>query len=82
MAHNGGVLVAAGLSAKLDETNGHPVGIALGFFGICFIMIALFVLMVWVGKMRDRTRPPREAPQYPVLVKADEERERRRQSRR
>lgn len=71
-------VIAAALQTKLDQNNGHPVGIGLGFFGICIFMILLFLLIVWVGKQRDKRRStPREAPQLPLLIKKDEERERR-----
>lgn len=72
--------VIAALSTKLDQNNGHPLGIGLGFFGICLFMIVLFLLIIWVGKQRDKRRGPRESPQLPLLIKKDEERERRRQS--
>lgn len=76
--HNGCVIAA--LSTKLDQTDGHPIGIGVGFFGICIFMILAFLLIVWVGKQRDKRRGPRPAPQLPLLVKKDEERERRRQA--
>ncbi len=75
--HNGGVISI--LSTKLDQNNGHPLGMGVTFFGICIFMIALFALIIWVGKQRDKRRGgPREAPQLPLLIKRDEERERRR----
>ncbi|NNG37999.1 hypothetical protein HJ588_01740 [Flexivirga sp. ID2601S] len=69
---------AAALPAKLDQNNGHPIGMGVAFFGICAFMVILFLLIVWVGKLRDKRRGPREAPQLPLLVKDDERRERRR----
>lgn len=72
--------VIADLATKLNETNGHPVGIGLGFFGICIFMMLLLSLMIWVGKQREKRRGPRESPALPLLIKKDEERDRRRQS--
>ncbi|WP_446666134.1 hypothetical protein [Flexivirga sp. B27] len=69
----------ATLSSKLGQSNGHPIGLGVTFFGICFFMIAVFALIIWVGKQRDKRRGgPRESPELPLLVKKDEERERRR----
>ena len=77
--HNGRVI--ATLSTKLDQNNGHPIGMGVTFFGICIFMIALFALIIWVGKQRDKRRGgPRGAPELPLLIKKDEERERRRQA--
>jgi hypothetical protein len=70
--------VIAILSTKLDQNNGHPIGMGVTFLGICIFMIVLFALIIWVGKQRDKRRGPREAPQLPLLIKKDEERERRR----
>lgn len=77
--HNGGVI--ATLSTKLDESNGHPLGMGVTFLGICVLMIVLFALIIWVGKQRDKRRGgPKAAPELPLLVKRDEARERRRQA--
>ena len=55
-------------SAKLDEGSGHAVGIGLGFFGLALFFAILFLLMVWVGRIRDRRRGgPRPGPTLPVL---------------
>ncbi|RNI21710.1 hypothetical protein [Flexivirga caeni] len=71
----------ADLSAKLDQTDGHPIGIGLGFLGICVFMILAFLLIVWIGKQFDKRRNgPRQTPELPLLIKKDEERERRRQA--
>lgn len=74
--HNGRVIST--LPTKLDQNDGHPLGLGLTFFGICLFMIILFLLIVWVGKQRDNRRGgPRPAPELPLLIKKDEERERR-----
>jgi len=72
--------VISDLATKLDQPDGHPIGIGVGFFGICIFMILLFLAIIWVGKQRDKRRGPRQAPQLPLLIKRDEERERRRQA--
>ncbi|MBO1753715.1 hypothetical protein [Allobranchiibius sp. CTAmp26] len=55
-------------SAKLDEGSGHAIGIGLGFFGLAAFFVILFLLIAWVGRMRDRRRGgPRPGPTLPVL---------------
>lgn len=53
----------------LDQPTGHPIGVALGFFGLAFVFIAIFVVMAWVGNARRRRNGPPPPPSYPLLGK-------------
>lgn len=56
----------------LDEPTGHPVGIAMGFFGLALFFIVIFAAMVWVGNQRRRRNGPPPPPSYPLLGKPGE----------
>lgn len=67
-------LYAASLHTALDQPDGHPVGIGMGFLLICVGMIICFALMVVLGKKLEQRRGPRPPQRYPILQVKDEER--------
>ena len=70
-------------AGNLDEGSGHAIGIGVAFFGLATIFVLGFLLMVWVGRMRDRRRGgPRPYPQLPLLGNPEDPRPSRRGSRR
>ncbi len=69
MGDNGEVLTSAPKSlAMLDQGSGKALGIGFGFFGLAAFFVILFLVAVWVGKIRDQRRGgPKPAPQLPML---------------
>ncbi|WP_146202451.1 hypothetical protein [Branchiibius hedensis] len=56
----------------VDQPTGHPIGIALGFFGLALFFIAIFVVMAYVGHRRRVRNGPPPPPVYPILGKPRE----------
>lgn len=56
----------------LDQPSGHPIGIALGFFGLALFFIVIFVVMAYVGHRRRVRNGPPPPPVYPILGKPGE----------
>lgn len=56
----------------LDQPSGHPIGIALGFFGLALFFIVIFVVMAYVGHRRRMRNGPPPPPVYPILGKPGE----------
>lgn len=69
MGDNGYVLTFAPTTlATLDEGSGKALGIGFGFFGLAAFFVILFLIAVWVGKIRDQRRGgPKPSPRLPVL---------------
>ena len=65
--HNCGVNAQWIPVTKLDEPTGHPIGIALGFFGLALFFIAIFAVMAYVGHRRRVRNGPPPPPVYPIL---------------
>ncbi len=58
----------SGLSTALDAPSTHPIGMGVAFYGMAAFFVILFLLIVWVGNVRDRRRGgPRPAPTFPIL---------------
>lgn len=77
MGDNGDVLTFAPQTlATLDEGSGKALGIGFGFFGLAAFFVILFLIAVWVGKIRDQRRGgPKPAPKLPMLGTPGDERD-------
>lgn len=54
--------------AVLDEPARDAIGIQFGFFGLAAFFVILFLIAVWVGKIRDQRRGgPKASPKLPIL---------------
>lgn len=61
------------LVVDLDTPTSRPIGMGVAFYGIAAFFVIVFLVIVWVGRIRDRKRGgPRPAPKLPILGRPED----------